>query len=109
MGSGTGTGTLALIVIVYVDDLLITGANMAKIDQLKEALKQSFNMSDLGQVKNLLGMQIKHLEDGSLFLHQSRYIKDILKKFSIHESKAVNTPMAARVVPSDLAFDQKEY
>ena len=61
--------TLLLVVAVYVDDLLIVGANMAKIDQLKEALKQRFDMSDLGQVKNLLGMQIKHLEDRSLFLH----------------------------------------
>jgi len=61
--------TLLLVVVVYVDDLLITGANMAEIDQLKEALKQSFDMSDLGQVKNILGMQIKHLEDRSLFLH----------------------------------------
>ena len=48
---------------------MITGANIANIDQLKEALKQSFNMSDLGEVKNLLGIQIKRLEDGSLFLH----------------------------------------
>jgi len=101
--------TLLLVVAVYVDDLLIAGANMAEIDQLKEVLKQSFDMSDLGQVKNLLGMQIEHLEDGSLFLHQSRYIEDMLKKFGMHESKAVDTPMVARIVPSDLAFDQKEY
>jgi Reverse transcriptase (RNA-dependent DNA polymerase) len=100
---------LLLVVVVYVDDLLIAGANMAEIDQLKEALKQSFDMSDLGQVKNLLGMQIEHLEDRSLFLHQSRYIEDILKKFGMHKSKAVDTPMAARIVPSDSAFDQKEY
>ena len=92
-----------------MDNLLIVGANIAEIDQLKEALKQSFNMSDLGQVKNLLGMQIEHLEDRSLFLHQLRYIEDILKKFGIYKSKAVNTPMAARIVPSDLTFDEKEY
>jgi hypothetical protein len=48
---------------------VITGTNMANIDQLKEALKQSFDMSNLGEVKNLLSMQIKRLEDGSLFLH----------------------------------------
>ena len=66
---GSGTGTLPLIVVIYVDDLVITGANIANIDQLKEALKQSFDMSDLGEVKNLLGIQIKRLEDGSLFLY----------------------------------------
>ena len=60
---------MPLVVAVYVDDLVITGANIADIDQLKEALKQSFDMSDLGEVKNLLGMQIERLEDGSLFLY----------------------------------------
>jgi hypothetical protein len=35
---------------------VITGANITDINQLKEALKQRFNMSDLGEVKNLLGM-----------------------------------------------------
>ena len=34
---------------------------------------------------------------------------DILKKYGMHESKALNTLMAARIVPSDLVFDQKEY
>jgi hypothetical protein len=76
---------------------VITGANIADINQLKEALKQRFDMSDLGEVKNLLGMQIERLEDGSLFLHQSRYIMDILKKYGMHESKAPH------MVPSEKA------
>src|SRR6266498_978853 len=47
----SGTGTLLLVVVVCVDDLLITGANIAEIDQLKAALKQSFNMLKKGEIR----------------------------------------------------------
>ena len=30
---------------------------------------------------------------------------DILKKYGMHESKALDTLIAARIVPSDSAFD----
>jgi hypothetical protein len=66
-------------------------------------------MSDIREVKNLLGMQIERLKDRSLFLHQSRYISDTIAKFSMADYKPVNTPMAARIIPSDSSFDQKEY
>ena len=47
----SGTSTLLLVVTVYVDDLLITGANITEIDQLKEALKQSFDMLKKEKIK----------------------------------------------------------
>jgi hypothetical protein len=41
-----------------VDDLIITGSNIGRIDVLKRALERTFDMTDLGEVKNLLGMEI---------------------------------------------------
>jgi type II secretory pathway component PulM len=64
-----GAGLLPLIVVIYVNDLVIIRPKIAQIEQLKKALKQTFNMTDLGEVKNLLGMQIKRLNNRSLFLH----------------------------------------
>jgi hypothetical protein len=64
-----GAGLAPLIVAIYVNDLVIIGPKIAQIEQLKKALKQTFDMTDLGEVKNLLGMQIERLNDGSLFLY----------------------------------------
>jgi hypothetical protein len=54
-----GAGLPPLIVVIYVDDLVIIRPKMAQIEQLKKALKQTFNITDLGEVKNLLGIQIE--------------------------------------------------
>jgi hypothetical protein len=66
-----GAGLPPLIVVIYVDDLVIIRPKMAQIEQLKEALKQTFNITDLREVKNLLKMQIKRLNDRLLFLYQT--------------------------------------
>ncbi|GKA10209.1 retrovirus-related pol polyprotein from transposon TNT 1-94 [Tanacetum coccineum] len=40
------------------------------------------------------GLQIKQLEDG-IFFNQSKYIKEMLKKFSLEDSKPIKTPMSS--------------
>ncbi|GJR38891.1 retrovirus-related pol polyprotein from transposon TNT 1-94 [Tanacetum coccineum] len=39
-------------------------------------------------------LQIKQMEDG-IFFNQSKYIKEMLKKFSLEESKPMKTPMSS--------------
>jgi hypothetical protein len=62
-------GLPPLIVVIYVNDLVIIRPKIAQIEQLKKALKQTFDITDLGEVKNLLRIQIKQLNDRLLFLH----------------------------------------
>jgi len=45
-----GNGRSALLVGVYVDDLVITDANDAKVAAFKEEMKATFQMSDLGHL-----------------------------------------------------------
>ena len=40
-----------------------------------------------------LGLQIKQLKKGT-FVCQSKYVKDILKKFGMKDAKPIKTPMA---------------
>ena len=47
-----------IILALYVDDMLIVGSNMAKIDRLKKQLLENFEMKDLGPAKQILGMRI---------------------------------------------------
>jgi hypothetical protein len=50
-------------------------------------------MSMMGELKFILGFQIKQLEDGT-FLSQTKYTRDILKKFGKDKAKLIKTPMS---------------
>ena len=45
-----------IILLLYVDDMLIVGANMEETDKLKKELSMEFSMKDLGAAKQILGM-----------------------------------------------------
>ena len=49
-------------------------------------------MSMIGELSYFLGLQIKQMKNGT-FVSQGKYIKDMLKKFGMDESKAISTPM----------------
>lgn len=55
-------------------------------------MQQEFEMSMIGELKFFLGLQIIQSNDG-IFIHQSKYINDMLKKFQFEDYKPVSTPM----------------
>ena len=48
-----------------------------------------------GEIKLFVGLQIKQKKDG-IYITQSKYIKEILKKFGMEDSRPVGTPMSTR-------------
>ena len=50
-------------------------------------------MSMMGELTFFLGFQIKQLKDDT-FISQTKYIKDMLKKFDMKNAKPIKTPMA---------------
>ena len=56
-------------------------------------MQNEFEMSMIGELNFFLGLQIKQSKDG-LFINQSKYIRDLLKKFGMENSKPYGTPMA---------------
>ena len=46
------------ILIVYVDDIIITGDNHQEIQQLKQQLKQTFEVKELGELRYFLGLEV---------------------------------------------------
>lgn len=52
-----------------------------------------FEMTDLGEMKYFLGMQVKQ-SLGRIFLSQEKYAEDMLKKFNMSNCKPLATPMA---------------
>ncbi|GKB71652.1 copia protein [Tanacetum coccineum] len=59
---------------------------------LNDFINEEFEMSMMGELNFFLGLQIKQMEDG-IFFNQSKYIKEMLKKFDLQDSKPMKTPM----------------
>ncbi|KAH9733860.1 Integrase catalytic domain-containing protein [Citrus sinensis] len=82
--------------LLYVDDMLIACKHRAEVEKLKTELMTVFEMKDLGPAAKILGMQIKRDRDAkTLFLTQSGYLKRVVSRFGMVNSKPVTTPVAA--------------
>ena len=75
-------------------------------------MANEFEMSIIRELSYFLGLQIKQLKNGT-FVSQGKYIKDMLKKFGMSDSKAISTPMGTNGnLDSDASgnmVDQKLY
>jgi hypothetical protein len=90
-------GIVVAAVVLYVDDLLFI-ANKGLIGQIKDQMKKMFWMHDLGSVSFYLGMNIqRNWEHHTVDIHQHSYIRMILAKFRLDESRPVATPMAMKL------------
>jgi hypothetical protein len=56
-------------------------------------MSKEFEMSMIGELSFFIGLQIKQLKDG-IFISQSKYLKDMLKKFGLENAMPIKTPMA---------------
>nr|GFB58571.1 uncharacterized mitochondrial protein AtMg00810-like [Tanacetum cinerariifolium] len=59
-------------------------------------------MSMIGEIKFFLGLQVNHSPSG-IFINQSKYVHEILKKYGLNSSDIIGTPM---VIKDKLDLDQ---
>jgi hypothetical protein len=83
-----------LIVCLYVDDLIFTGDLF--VDDFKNAMKTEFEMVDLGLMKCFLGIEVDQSDDG-IFICQTKYANEVLKRFRMLNCKPAATPMATGI------------
>ncbi|GJY38944.1 retrovirus-related pol polyprotein from transposon TNT 1-94 [Tanacetum coccineum] len=83
-----------IIVQIYVDDIIFGSTCQDMCDEFVKIMYDEFEMSMMGELNFFLGLQIKQMEDG-IFFNQSKYIKEMLKKFGLEESKQRKTPMSS--------------
>jgi hypothetical protein len=69
-------------------------------------------MSMMGELTFFLGIQVKQRKQG-IFIHQAKYMKDLMKKFNVAELKALSTLMSTTTVldlnKNGEVVDQREY
>ena len=99
---GVYLGKNGIIIILYVDDILIrcTKGNPA-IKELKKILSAEFSIEDMGDLLSTggtyLGIEISRIGTVVIRIQQTRYIKDILQRFGMHNSKPVATPIESGI------------
>jgi len=91
-----------ILVQVYVEDIIFGSTNDIMCQELSKLMQGEFEMSLMGELTFFLGLQIKQTRDG-IFLSQTKYALELLKKFDMQDCKSISTPMA-----STLSIDKDE-
>jgi len=81
-----------LIVSLYVDDLIFTSNDSIMVSKFKESMKKEFEMTDLGEMKYFLGVEIRQSSKG-IHIGQKKYAEEILKRFGLENCNGVKNPM----------------
>lgn len=82
------------IIALYVDDFFIFSNDHIESENLKKELSNNFQLKDLGQAKQILGMNICiDKVKNVITLDQTEYIDTLLLKFNMVDCKTVETPM----------------
>ena len=81
-----------LVVQIYVDDIIFGSTNATLCKEFSKLMQDEFEMSMMGELKFFLGIQINQWKDG-VYVHQSKYTKELLKKFKLEDCKLMATPM----------------
>jgi hypothetical protein len=87
-----GKGTSSLLVGVYMDDLVIIGAEVLEIEKFKSQMKDLFKMSDLGLLSYYLGIEVTQLP-GYITLCQETYARKILEGQGMDDYNPTHAPI----------------
>jgi spore germination protein GerM len=92
-----------LIAQIYVDDIIFGATLDSLAHEFAEEMKQEFEMSMIGELNYFLGLQVKQTTEG-IFISQSKYAKDLVKRFGLDGKSRARTPMSTSVkISSDLS------
>ncbi|GJV13806.1 retrovirus-related pol polyprotein from transposon TNT 1-94 [Tanacetum coccineum] len=90
-----------LLVQVYVDDIIFGSTNLDFSKRFANLMKNNFEMSMMGELKFFLGLQV-HQSPRGIFISQSQYAIELLKKHGLDECISMSTPMATERLDDNL-------
>jgi hypothetical protein len=97
---------------IYIDDIIFNSTNKLFCDEFSKIMTDRFEMSMMRVITFFLGFQIKQAKEGT-FISQTKYTRDIFKKFGMDNVKPIKTPMGINGhLDPDLigtSIDQKVY
>jgi len=97
---------------IYVDDIVFGGMSNKMVQHFIKQMQYEFEMSLVGELTYFLGLQVKQMED-IIFISQSKYVKNIVKKFGMdngsHKRTLAATHLKLSKDENGVAVDQSMY
>ncbi|GKC32560.1 retrovirus-related pol polyprotein from transposon TNT 1-94 [Tanacetum coccineum] len=100
-----------LLVQIYVDDIIFGSTNQVFSNRFAKLMKDNFEILMMGEMKFFLRLQV-HQSPRGIFICQSQYTMDLLKKHGIEKNDSISMPMAIVKLDADLQgtqVDQTKY
>jgi spore maturation protein CgeB len=85
-------GNDLFVLQIYVNDIIFGSTNQDFCEEFGKIMVNEFEMSMIRELSYFLGLQIKQIKNDT-FISQGKYIKDMIKKFGLHDTKSMSTPM----------------
>ena len=87
-----GDSNMDMILILYVNDLLLLGQDLSKINDIKRQLGELYQMKDLGPASSYLGIRItRDRKRHIIWIDQQVYIENALKRFELQDANDPKT------------------
>ncbi|GJU27578.1 retrovirus-related pol polyprotein from transposon TNT 1-94 [Tanacetum coccineum] len=98
-----------LLVQIYVYGIIFASNDPNACETFSKEMSSKFHMSMMGQMLFFLGLQVSQ-SPGGIFIHQSKYALETLKKYGMDSCDPVDTPMVDRLKldedPSGIPINQ---
>nr|GEV51510.1 retrotransposon protein, putative, unclassified [Tanacetum cinerariifolium] len=88
-------GNDLLLVQIYVDDIIFTASTPELCDLFTNLMCSKFKILMMGKISFFLGLQISQSPRG-IFINQSKYALESLKKYGFESWDPVDTPMVEK-------------
>ncbi|CAM9000587.1 unnamed protein product [Rhodiola kirilowii] len=85
-----------IIAQIYVDDIVFGSNTQKLVDQFVGQMQKEFKMSMVGEMNYFLGLQVTQKDDG-IFISQSMYAKNLIKKFDLEKASHKRTLAATHL------------
>nr|GEV53658.1 hypothetical protein [Tanacetum cinerariifolium] len=85
-----------MLIQIYVDDIIFGSMNPKCCKKFSDLMVKHFEMSMMEEMKFFLGLQVNQFSNG-IFINQSKYILNILKRFRMKNCDTIPTPMVEQV------------
>ncbi|GJS68308.1 retrovirus-related pol polyprotein from transposon TNT 1-94 [Tanacetum coccineum] len=89
-------GEQIILVQIYVDDIIFASTNPSFCDKFANQMSKRFKMLMMRQMSFFLGLQISQSPKG-IFINQSKYALEMLKKYGLDQCDPVDIPMVERL------------
>lgn len=86
-------GELFIFILLYVDDMLVASEDTLLTEKVIDSISKIFKLTNLGSISTYLGVQVERNDQGVYYIHQQKYIDQILIEYGMEECRTSRIPM----------------